>query len=111
MSRPGPDEQQVQAAIVQTALVLGWRVSHFRAARTGKGYRTPVEGHVGFPDLVLARAGVVFAWELKGAGGRPTVEQRAWLAELAGGVADARVVGPDELDDAIRALELGYWPT
>jgi hypothetical protein len=104
-------EADLQAMLVRAAMLRGWMVAHFRPAPSSRGWRTPVEGNAGFPDLVLARDGVVFAWELKGQGGRPTLEQTAWLGALDGGVADARVIGPAELDDALFALELGRWPT
>ncbi len=34
-----------------------WRIAHFRPAKTEKGWRTPMTGDVGFPDLVIARWG------------------------------------------------------
>lgn len=108
-------EQQLQQALVSAARVRGWLVAHFRPAQTRGGrWQTPMQGDAGFPDLVLARGGCVMAWELKGHNargqlGKPSPAQRAWLAELAGAV-DARVVTPLELDDALVALELGWWP-
>jgi len=57
---------------------------HARRTRAQRGdgttfYHTPIQGHPGFPDLVLARADrpVLFA-ELKSATGRLTADQRAW---------------------------------
>lgn len=103
-------EDELQATLIEAANLRGWLVAHFRPARTDRGWRTPVAGDVGFPDLLLARAGRVFAWELKGPRGTVSPWQRAWLDELAGGVTDARVVTPAELDLALVALELGAWP-
>lgn len=113
-------EDVVLGAIVEHAQARGWLVAHFRPALTGRGYRTAMQGDVGFVDLVLARDGVVFCWEVKGWQhrkgrrpelGRPTLAQQAWVEQLRGGVTDARVVYPDDLDRALRALELGRWPT
>ena len=101
---------QLQGAIVETAQLRGWHVAHFRPARTARGWRTPVEGHAGFVDLVLARRGVVFMWEVKGDGDDPSIEQLEWLAAIGAGVADCRIVEPADLDDALLALELGRWP-
>lgn len=110
-------EDQLQATIIGTARALGWHVAHFRPAATARGYRTPMQGHKGYPDLTLARRGVVFVWELKGWQGvkrptlnKPTPEQLAWLEAIGAGVADARVVYPADIDDALEALALGRWP-
>jgi hypothetical protein len=68
--------------VLDTATIHGWRVAHFRPAKTAKGWRTPMQGHPGLPDLVLARNGRVILAELKSDRGRPTVDQVAWLAAL-----------------------------
>lgn len=111
-------EGQLQAAVIGAARSLGWRIAHFRPAATARGYRTPMQGHKGFPDLVLARAGVVFVWELKGwqgvkrpVLGQPEPEQLEWLAAIGAGVADCRVVYPADVDAAIVALRTGCWPS
>jgi hypothetical protein len=79
----------LETAVVELARLYGWRVAHFRPARTAKGWRTPVEGHAGFPDMVLARSGrpgsgprVLFV-ELKSGRGRLGVEQKLWIETLA----------------------------
>lgn len=106
-------EAQLQQALIAAARVRGWRVAHFRPAQTRGGrWQTAMQGDAGFPDLVLARAGVVYVWELKGYDsrsrlGKPSDAQRVWLDELG---AIARLVTPDDLDDALLALELGRWP-
>ena len=64
---------------IDLAKLTGWRVHHARPARTAKGWRTPTQGHVGLPDLILARGGVVIMAELKGPRGKVTPEQREWL--------------------------------
>jgi len=66
--------------VIDTARLHRWRVGHFRPARTVKGWRTPLEGDGGIPDLILARDGVVLLAELKSATGAATAEQKAWLA-------------------------------
>jgi len=71
-------EDEFQQRIVDTASWLGWRVHHTRPARTAKGWRTPVQGHNGFVDLVLARRGVVLMPEIKSAEGSLDPEQRLW---------------------------------
>jgi hypothetical protein len=75
-------ESDLQTVVIQTAKLYGWRVSHFRAAKTDKGWRTPVEGDKGFPDLCLARDGVVIIPELKSQRGRLSIDQELWGVAL-----------------------------
>jgi VRR-NUC domain len=83
-------EAELQAAVIELARVLRWRVAHFRPAKTERGWRTAVQGDgVGFPDLVLVRDGRLVFGELKSASGRVGPEQSVWLGEL--GVAGVEV--------------------
>lgn len=70
--------------VISYAERQGWMVCHFRSARTANGWRTPVQGQPGCPDLILARDGVVLLAELKAQQGRATPGQRAWLAAAGG---------------------------
>lgn len=77
-------ERELQDAVIELARLLGWRVAHFRAAQTGRGWRTPVEADgAGFPDLILAKPGrpVIFA-ELKSSVGLLSDQQGAWFGTL-----------------------------
>lgn len=97
--RAAMTERELQDAVMETARILGWRVAHFRAALTTKGWRTPVEAHgAGFPDLVLVRDRVVFA-ELKGDGGRLSGVQKDWLESFRYAGAEAHVWTPAEWQD------------
>jgi len=72
-------EAEFTAQVIAFARLHGWRVAHFRAARTAKGWRTPVQGDgKGFPDLILVSKCVIVA-ELKVGSNKPTAEQDAWL--------------------------------
>lgn len=75
-------EDELQTRILKTAELYGWRVIHHRAARTAKGWRTAMQGHPGFPDLVLARDGVVIVAELKSRTGKADEDQQLWLEAL-----------------------------
>lgn len=72
-----------EAAFLRDVLALatlrGWRVSHQRPGRTAKGWRTAIQGHAGFPDLLLVRNGVLLVAELKTDRGRVSVAQAEWL--------------------------------
>lgn len=75
-------EEDLQTRILQAATLYGWRAAHFRPARTAKGWRTPMSGDPGFPDLVLARDGVLIVPELKSRRGRTSPDQDLWLEAL-----------------------------
>jgi hypothetical protein len=76
-------ERELQRCVLDLAHLLGWRVAHFRPARTAKGWRTPVEADgAGWPDLVLCRGKRFLVRELKGDGGRLSPAQLAWLIAL-----------------------------
>lgn len=75
-------EDDFQTRILDTAERNGWRRIHHRPAKTAKGWRTPMQGDPGFPDLVLARGGVVIVAELKSRRGQPTDDQTLWLEAL-----------------------------
>jgi hypothetical protein len=73
-------EAELQDAIVEMAMMLGWKVMHTRPARTATGHwRTPLQGHRGFPDLCMVRPPRLVFAELKSASGKLTPEQEAWL--------------------------------
>jgi len=87
--------------------MCGWLVYHNRptADRNGR-WRTALQGHAGFPDLVLVHpvAGLVWFVELKR---RPNVlapEQLAWADGLRAAGADWRVVYVPEEQDAFTQL-------
>jgi hypothetical protein len=82
-------EAAFQKQVIDLAHLYRWRVAHFRPARTtvrGKEtWRTAVSADgQGFPDLVLARKGVVLFRELKTDDGKATQEQLTWLLAVNG---------------------------
>lgn len=85
MRRPAPkiSEAALQSAVIATAHAFGWRVAHFRPAKTEKGWRTPVEADgAGWPDLTLVRRERLLFAELKSASGSLGPEQTVWLRAL-----------------------------
>ncbi len=72
-------EAELQNSVIDAAQKLGWLVHAERAAITVKGYRTPMQGDPGFPDLVISKEGhfPIFA-ELKSQKGKQTTEQKNW---------------------------------
>mgnify|MGYP003677610739 FL=1 len=85
MTGPAISEAQFQKQVIQLAQLLGWRVAHFRAAQTSRGWRTPVAADgAGFPDLVLARRGQLIFAELKTQRGKLSNAQECWQEALSG---------------------------
>ena len=69
--------------IVQLAVCHRWWWAHFTQAQVRDGaWVTPQRGHLGFPDLVLARNGQLIIAEVKAEDGKPSAEQLAWLERL-----------------------------
>lgn len=77
-------EHDFQTTVMEYAKLRRWLCVHIRAAMTNKGWRTPIEGDPGLPDLILARGGVVILAELKAHTGRATPWQVAWLKASGG---------------------------
>jgi hypothetical protein len=50
---------ELQRMVMQLGGMLGWASVHFRAAKTERGWRVPVEGPLGkgWPDLVMVHVG------------------------------------------------------
>ena len=76
-------ENQLQDNILDAAHKYKWRVHAERPAVNQSGkWATPIQGDPGFPDLVLARNGIEWKFELKSEKGKLTVEQREWYHAL-----------------------------
>jgi VRR-NUC domain len=98
-------ERDYQRTVIDAAKMFGWRVHHARPAWTKRGYRTPITGHAGFPDLVLAHpnVGVLFV-ELKYST-KLTDDQQRWGDVLTQAGADWRELRvPDGLDQFCQYL-------
>lgn len=94
-------EQQLADLIIELAGYRGWKVVHFRPARTARGWRTPVQGDSGSPDLLLARRGQVILAELKKERGKMRADQQEW-AEAIG--AQHRLWRPSDLEQIKKEL-------
>lgn len=106
MTAPRPTEAECQTTIIEAARLAGWLVHHARPARSERGWATPIQGHAGFPDLVLVHPlRGLLAIELKRRPNKVTPEQHRWLVALRLAGVDARVVWvPDEMDALIAEL-------
>lgn len=78
--------------VVYYALDHGWQVMHIKPAKVAGRIITPTNpSGKGYPDLTLAKNGVVHFWECKAPGKKPTPDQVGWL-EATGG----RVIYPSD---------------
>ena len=77
-------ERDLLDAVVECACALGWLVHHDRPGMDRRGrWRTAIQGHPGFPDLVLVRPPRVLLVELKAERGDLTEWQNEWVVALA----------------------------
>lgn len=105
MSITPASEAGFQVAVLRYARLRGWRVAHFRPARTVEGWRTAVSADgTGFPDLVLVRQGKLIVAELKSSKGTLTPEQEQWIRELHHAGVEVRVWRPEDWPEIEREL-------
>ena len=77
-------EREFQDQVIAMAILYGWKCHHVRPGMTRNGrWMTHVQGHTGFPDIVLAHdtKGLMFV-ELKADKGRLSPEQLSWMQTL-----------------------------
>lgn len=105
-------EEEWQQQVTQLAEAHGYLWAHFRAARTTRGWRVPVEGPCGqgFPDLVLFGRGRTIYAELKrekDTTDPKTAAQQAWVQEMIRerGGGEVYQWRPSQLDEVIRVLQ------
>ena len=95
-------ETEFQTQIIDLARMNGWLIHHCRPARMPSGkYATPIQGDAGFPDLVMARRGIVLLVELKTTTGVISEKQQRWLEAGQGAISVWR---PDDWPEIIHAL-------
>ncbi len=108
MTAPRMSEADLLRSVIDLANLLGLRVHHSRPARTAHGWRTPISGHAGLPDLVIVGAGGVLWRELKSATGRLSPDQIVWLKALAAAGQDVDVwrpaLWPDHIQDEMETI-------
>lgn len=93
---PDVSEQAFQQAVTDAMTALGWRWIHFRPAQTARGWRTPLSGSPGFPDIVAVKGERVLFIELKSMNGKLRDEQRYWLSALGAAGAEVHCWKPED---------------
>jgi hypothetical protein len=98
-------EAEFQKTVTDALNVLGWRWTHFRPGRSTRGWRTPISGSPGYPDLTCVRGDRILWPELKAEAGRLSQEQANWLAALGSAGGSVHVVRPSDwsmLEEVLR---------
>jgi hypothetical protein len=102
-------ESEFLVAVLELCRLRGVLAHHCRPARMVTGWRTPISGDVGFPDLVIAGRRGVLLRELKTAVGRLSEPQCQWIDRLGDAGSDVDVWRPSDLasgriDRELRAV-------
>jgi hypothetical protein len=101
-------EQNYQDWVIRTLRQNGWRVHAERPAFSKKGYRTPIQGDPGFPDIIALHDEVNYCLviENKSKKGTLSPDQEKWV------IAFARIPGvkvlvlrPDEKEKIEKIAE------
>lgn len=100
-------EAPFQASVIELAHHLHLTVAHFRRARVGRKWMTPVGADgAGFPDLVIVGPGGILYREMKTDAKYPSPAQRAWGAKLTEAGGDWGVWKPKDLLSGLIHAEL-----
>jgi hypothetical protein len=99
-------ESYFQSQVIMLAKLHGWLVMHTRAVEIRPGvWKTPLQGHAGFPDLVLVHPdrGLIFA-ELKSDKGKLSAMQIVWSEALTIAGQEVYLWRPKDIQDISTRL-------
>ena len=102
-------EADFQRWVIEQAQARGGRVHATRPARTKKGWRTPIQGDKGFPDLVPVhpeQKRLIFA-EVKRDGDKRTPAQEDWYCWLFQTKAEVYIWRPGDWETIVDILGEG----
>lgn len=103
-------EQEWQTQVLDLAHLYRWMAHHTRPALNRRGqWATPIQGHPGFPDLVLCRGSRVLFVELKSERGLLTADQMAWRDRLLTAGMDWRCWRPKHWPEVQATLAPSPW--
>lgn len=96
-----------ESEIIAKAKAEGWLVHHVRPAKTAKGWRSPISGHKGFPDLTLLHIerGLIFPECKAGVRADLSKEQKVWHVTFKILGLDAPIWRPENRDAIYKRLE------
>jgi hypothetical protein len=99
-------EAAFQDQVIAMAIMYGWKAHHVRPGMSSRGkWMTHIQGHVGFPDLVLVHRdrGVIYA-ELKAERGKVSPSQADWLETLTAAGAETYLWRPRDFQFIVKRL-------
>jgi hypothetical protein len=98
-------EHDWQNLVLDALRLHRWRFVHFTPAPTTRGlWRTPFDGHAGFPDVCALKGGRLLIAELKVGRAVPTPDQRAWLDLFTAAGAAVHVWYPENWQDVYATV-------
>jgi VRR-NUC domain-containing protein len=99
-------EDELLQGITDAMTLGGWRWMHIRRS---DGITVGMQG---FPDLIAAHPEreYILVWELKSQTGVVMPDQAAWLHVLGVSCVDARVIRPEDYDQALEVVLKGRDP-
>jgi len=97
-------ENDFQDEVIKVAHDYGWKIAHFRPARTAQGWRTAVAADgKGFPDLVMTRERLVVA-ELKYGANDLSADQQNWFDWFKMAQVEVYTWWPEDWDEIHKTL-------
>jgi hypothetical protein len=96
---------QLMNQIIDYGLLRGWRIHHDRPAMTFKGYRTAVQGHKGFPDILLVKPPRILVIECKSTSEKVSPEQYDWISDFKDCGITTMIARPCDWDNIQKELE------
>ena len=99
-------EQAFLDWILHEAKKAGWKRAHFRAARTKKGWVTPVSADgKGFPDVLLLKDKRLVVVEAKSESGKLSPSQYDWLEKFGRAKAEVFCWTPSDRETILEVLK------
>jgi hypothetical protein len=101
---PIRNEYELQKIGLEMMKLLGWKTSHFKAAKVDGRWMTPLQGDAkGFVDVVAARDRIIYV-EFKGAAGKVEPEQQVWHDCLRRAGGEVYVIRPNDIHQLAQVL-------
>jgi len=98
--KEGISEKDFQKKVIKLAEGHNWFWCHCPSVFSSGKWRVPLAGSPGFPDLVLARDGLIVLVELKSDTGRLRPGQAEWIS-----AANGKIWRPRDWEEIVEFLQ------